>query len=204
MTIVNPYEEVPNVSEKASNLIRQAIPDFSGIDYHWNLTIKKNSTLAQRKKAIELLRPYAADTFSDPATRKYFAIAVTLGAKDLDVTPIVDELEQYQNTTDPTALEMIGRDHSHMMDVVAPTNFEQFNRYLRLEGKALMEGQTLFLCGAIKTKAFRMAPEFQWLKTSRFAKHPESVYAMTFMGKPDRVKWVREEALAAEAALKEH
>lgn len=204
MTIVNPYDDVPGVDEKANSIIRQAIPDFSGIDYHWNLTIKKNSTLAQRKKAIELLRPYAADTFSAPATRQYFAIAVTLGAKDLDVTPIVDELEQYQNTTDPTALEMIEQDQSHMMDVVAPTNFEQFNRYLRLEGEALMYGQTLLLRGAIKTKAVRMAPEFQWLKTSRFAKHPQSVYAMTFMGKPDRVKWVREEALAAEAALKEH
>ncbi|SCX11829.1 hypothetical protein [Corynebacterium jeikeium] len=142
--------------------------------------------------------------FSDPATRKYFGIAITLGAKDLDVTPIVDELELYQNTTDPTALRMISRDQGYMMDVVAPTNFEQFNRYLRLEGEALMDGQTLFLCKAVKTKSFRMAPEFQWLKTSRFAKHPESVYILTFMGKPDRVKWVREEALAAEAALEEH
>lgn len=67
MTIVNPYDDVPGVDEKASNVIRQVIPEFSGIDYHWNLTIKKNSTLAQRKKAIELLRPYAADTFGpDP------------------------------------------------------------------------------------------------------------------------------------------
>ncbi|MCG7457566.1 hypothetical protein [Corynebacterium sp. ACRPH] len=203
MTIVNPYDDVPGVDERANSIIRQAIPDFSGIDYHWNLTIKKNSTLAQRKKAIELLRPYAADSFSDPATRQYFAVAITLGAKDLDVTPIVDELEQYQNTTDPTALEMIEQDQSHMMDVVAPTNFEQFNRYLRLEGEALMYGQTLFLCKAVKTKSFRMAPDFQWLKTSRFAKHPQSVYILTFMGKHDRVKWVSEEALAAKAALEE-
>lgn len=203
MTIVNPYEKVPGVDEKASNVIRQVIPEFSGFDIYWTDTIKKYSSLAQRKKVIELFRPYAAETFSDPATRKYFAVAVTLGAKNLDVTPIVDELEQYQNTTDPTALRMIGRDQSHMMDVVAPTNFEQFNRYLRLEGEELMDGQTLFLCKAVKTKSFRMAPEFQWLKTSRFAKHPESVYILTFMGKPDRVKWVREEALAAEAALEE-
>ncbi|MGJ4077305.1 hypothetical protein ACN4EB_06210 [Corynebacterium macclintockiae] len=204
MTVVNPREEVPGVTEKATKLIREVFPDFAGMTFSWDLNIKKKTTPTQRKNIIDALRPYTTRSFAEPATRDFFSIAVTFGAKDLDVTPIVDELEHYQHSTDPKVKDMISNDQSLMMDVVAPTNFEQFNRYLRLEGEALMDGQTLFLRGAIKTKAFRMAPEFQWLKTSRFAKHPQSVYAMTFMGKPDRVKWVREEALAAKAALEEH
>lgn len=204
MTVVNPRERVPGVSEKATELIREIFPEFGGITIGWNLNVKKQTTPTQRKKIIDALRPYATQSFAEPATRKFFSIAITFGAKDLDVTPIVDELEHYQHSTDPKVKDMISHDQSLLMDVVSPPNFEQFNRYLALDGPALTDGQTLFLCGAIKTKAFRMAPEFQWLKTSRFAKLADSVYPMTFMGKPDRVKWVREEALAAIAALEEH
>lgn len=188
-TVVNPVVPVAGVSEKAWDLTKQVLPDAPAPGMGWDREIIRRSTPEQLNRIIELLRPLATASFEDPATRQFFAIATNLGATDLDITPIIDETERYQESTDPVALEMIDNDQVLLFDVICPSNFAQLNRYLKLEGTALLDNQIEFLRKAARNTQFRTAPEFQWLSSSRFATIPESAYAISFIGQAGPILW---------------
>ncbi|MDK8530499.1 hypothetical protein QP900_00050 [Corynebacterium marquesiae] len=188
-TIVDPVAPVAGVSEKAWDLTKQVLPDAPAPGMGWDREILRRSTPEQLNRIIELLRPLTTASFEDPATRQFFAIATNLGATDLDITPIIDEAERYQESTDPVALEMIDNDQVLLFDVICPSNFAQLNRYLRLDGTALLDNQIEFLRKAARNTQFRTAPQFQWLSSSRFATIPESAYAISFIGQAGRILW---------------
>lgn len=202
MTVVCPDLSVPGATEKAWELVRQVLRNPPSPGSGWKRRIIQSSTAEQRNRIVELLRPLATASFTDPSTRKFFAIACDLGANDLDVTSIVDEVLRYQKTTDSVCLEMIESDQLLLLDVIHPTNFSQFNRYLKLESRALINLQIEFLRKAAKNKAFRTAPEFQWLSTSRFATIPETAYAVSFIGQTGPISWDREEEASIIDAIK--
>ena len=189
MTVVNHVLPVEGVAEKAWALVNQELPDTPALGPGWHRRIIRRSTPEQLDRIIELLTPFATASFEDPATRQFFAIASDLGASDLDVTPIVDEVERYQKSTDPAVLEMIDNDQVLLLDEISPSNFEQLNRYLKLESITLLDNQVEFLRKAVRNKTFRNAPEFQWLATSRFATIPESAYAISFIGHTGPILW---------------
>lgn len=151
--------------------------------------LRDHFTPEQAAQVINLLKPYATASFDQTATRELFAIALNMGAHDLDVIPIIDEAERFQTSTDLEILEMIDDDQALLLEVITPSNFEQFNRYLKLDGPALIDNQVEFLRKAVRNKAFRNAPEFQWLATSRFATIPESAYAISFIGHTGPILW---------------
>lgn len=151
--------------------------------------LRDHFTPEQAAQVINLLKPYATASFDQTATRELFAIALNMGAHDLDVIPIIDEAERFQTSTDLEILEMIDDDQALLLEVITPSNFEQFNRYLKLDGPALIDNQVEFLRKAVRNKAFRNAPEFQWLATSRFATIPESAYAISFIGQTGPILW---------------
>lgn len=151
--------------------------------------LRDHFTPEQAAQVINLLKPYATASFDRTTTREFFAIALNMGAHDLDVTPIIDEAERYQTSTDLEILEMIDDDQALLLEVITPSNFEQLNRYLQLDGPALIDNQIEFLRKAVRNKTFRNAPEFQWLATSRFATIPESAYAISFIGQTGPILW---------------
>lgn len=188
-TVVSPVLPVAGVDEKVWDLTKQVLPDAPALGMGWHKEIIRRSTPEQLNQIIQLLKPLATASFEDPATRQFFAIAINLGANDLDVTPIVDEAERYQESTDPDVLDMIDDDQAGLLDVICPSNFKQFNRYLSLKGPALLDNQIEFLRKAVRNDEFRIAPEFQWLSASRFATIPESAYAISFIGHEGRILW---------------
>lgn len=188
-TVVSPVLPVAGVDEKVWNLTKQVLPDAPSLGMGWHREIIRRSTPEQLNQIIQLLKPLATASFEDPETRQFFAIAINLGANDLDVTPIVDEAEHYQESTDPDVLDMIDNDQWFLPDVICPSNFQQFNRYLSLKGPVLLDNQIEFLRKAVRNDEFRIAPEFQWLSASRFATIPESAYAISFIGQAGRILW---------------
>lgn len=188
-TVVSPVLPVAGVDEKVWNLTKQVLPDAPSLGMGWHREIIRRSTPEQLNRIIELLRPLTTASFEDPATRQFFNIAINLGATDLDITPIVDEAERYQESADPDVLDMIDNDQAGLLDVICPANFKQFNRYLSLKGPALLDNQIEFLRKAVRNDQFRIAPEFQWLSASRFATIPESAYAISFIGQAGRILW---------------
>lgn len=188
-TVVSPVLPVAGVDEKVWNLTKQVLPDAPSLGMGWHREIIRRSTPEQLNHIIQLLKPLATASFEDPATRQFFNIAINLGATDLDITPIVDEAERYQESADPDVLDMIDNDQAGLLDVICPANFKQFNRYLSLKGPALLDNQIEFLRKAVRNDQFRIAPEFQWLSASRFATIPESAYAISFIGQAGRILW---------------
>ena len=193
MTVVNPDLPVPGVVDKAWRIIQNVLSSDHSFSSIWDSRIVRNLTTEQLDRVFATLLPLATASFADPATRKFFGIAVNLGATDIDVTPIINEAEIYQNSSDPIALEMLDYDQTLLLDVIVPANFEQFNRYLKLTGSALAENQILFLRKAVRKNYFRTAAEFQWLSCSRFASIPGSAYAVSFIGQAGPILWDSDE-----------
>ncbi len=186
----NSFSTSTSKAERIATTIAQQInPTFPGFDHLMASQLRDHFTPEQAAKVINLLKPYATTSFDRTTTREIFAIALNMGAHDLDVTPIIDEAERYQTSTDLEILEIIDDDQALLLEVITPSNFEQFNRYLHLDGPALIDNQVEFLRKAVRNKSFRNAPEFQWLATSRFATIPESAYAISFIGHTGPILW---------------
>ncbi|SES03848.1 hypothetical protein [Corynebacterium cystitidis] len=179
---VNPYATIPEVNEFIDGIIYRTVPDFDMDQVLWDRELRKATTREQRKEIIENLRPYAERSFDDPATRKFFSVAIMVGAKDLDITYIVDEMEKYQYAEGREADMMLSSDWSMIDEVPHKRNFDQMNRFLRLDGEILHEGQVLIVRGISRRKQSRLDERFQWLKQSRFATDPWTDVAVANIG----------------------
>lgn len=177
----------------ATILAQQVNPTFPGFERVSARQLHDHFTSQQTIEIIKLFRPLAAESFANPSARIFFAILLNMGADDVDVTPIVDEAERFQHSTNPIIREMIDNDQALLLAVIKPSNFTLFNRYLQLHGPALTGNQVELLRKAAKDGAFRTAAEFQWLSRSRFASIPGSAYAVSFIGQAGPILWDSDE-----------
>ena len=176
MAVPNPFEPNEEAEQFVIEQFNELIPRFreeqeNYVDYAW--AAQELADVKTRKKVIAELRPYAEDPAWSVVSQNVFGMLLQLGAKDLDVTAVVDEFEKYKDYPAEETKLLFDGDTGFLQESVHPRNFDQFNRFLKLESSIdpdpLRESQhDLIWFAAQKSKKFREDPRFAWLVNSRF------------------------------------
>ncbi|WP_342318506.1 hypothetical protein [Corynebacterium mayonis] len=179
MPVPNPFEPIFDSKQFLTERFIELIPGFreeQDKDNYVNHAVAavEMTDRKMRRDIIAALRPYAEQLHWGPISRGAFGMLNQLGAKDLDVTAVVDEFEKYKEyPANKTKTLFSGRTGSLQRNV-HPRNFEQFNRFLKMQSSRrpdplLKSQQGLIWDGVGTSKKFREHPGFAWLVHSRFA-----------------------------------
>lgn len=173
MALDNPFAPDAKVEEYFFNFFKDNIENYQE-KYHDSFSLNpvrvavQGSSVKEKQTMIVQLREMAADGPMDKFKRSVFGLASQLGAKDFDVTVIVDELEEIQYSKDPNASAIYQSSITSLLSFFSVGNFDQFNRFLRLESPQLFKQQILLIIEGVKKKRFRTDDRFAWLVDSKF------------------------------------
>ena len=176
MAVPNPFERNVEANQFVIEQFNELIPRFREEQGNYVNFVRAALRLADaktKKKVIAELRSYAEDPQWGEISRGVFGMLLQLGAKDLDVTAVVDEVEKYKDYPAEETKLLFDGDTGLLQESVHPRNFDQLNRFLKLESSIdpdpLRESQhDLIWFAAEKSKKFREDPRFAWLVNSRF------------------------------------
>ena len=177
MAVPNPFKPNEEAEQFVFEQFNELIPRFREEQGNYVNFVRAALRLADaktKKKVIAELRSYAEDPQWGEISRGVFGMLLQLGAKDLDVTAVVDEVEKYKDYPAEETKLLFDGDTGLLQESVHPRNFDQLNRFLKLESSIdpdpLRESQhDLIWFAAKKSKKFREDPRFAWLVDSRFA-----------------------------------
>ena len=176
MAVPNPFEPNEEAEQFVIEQFNELIPRFreeQGNYVDYARAAQELADVKTRKKVIAELCPYAEDPAWSVVSQNVFGMLLQLGAKDLDVTAVVDEVEKYKDYPAEETRLLFNGDGAFLQESVHPRNFDQLNRFLKLQSSItpdpLMDVQnSVIWFAAQKSKKFREDPRFAWLVNSRF------------------------------------
>ncbi|WP_342319126.1 hypothetical protein [Corynebacterium mayonis] len=177
MTVPNPFQWNEEVDQFLIEQFKELIPEFrEKYEKYSNFTIgaKIHADTETRQEVIAALRSYAEEGPWGPFRRGIFRMLVDFGAKDLDVTPVVDEVEKYKDYPAEETKFLFDAATAELTGSVHPRNFDQLNRFFSLQSSISPDPLAFFQHSLIwyaswKSQKFREDSRFLWLVDSRFA-----------------------------------
>ena len=158
-------EEQDHVTEAVNEIIRGVVPEFDLRQsyYYWARDNRK-FTVAEKRQVRALLEPELKDNWKrDYRTYLIFSTLANMGFKDLDVTALVDRFVAIGDSQAKMHFDERDFIANMLLLCVHPSNFAAYDRFFRVEGIWNESLQSMVLGYALKIKAFREDPRFDWL-----------------------------------------
>ena len=158
-------EEQDHVTEAVNEIIRGVVPEFDlRQSYYFWARDNRKFTVAEKRQVRALLEPELKDNWKrDYRTYLIFSTLANMGFKDLDVTALVDRFVAIGDSQAKMHFDERDFIANMLLLCVHPSNFAAYDRFFRVEGIWNESLQSMVLGYALKIKAFREDPRFDWL-----------------------------------------